>query len=1096
VPFDNPYRALFFCAGHDFFKNGDAALCTVHGDVWRISGVDAGLARLVWKRYATGLYQPLGLRIVDDKVYVLGRDQITRLHDANGDGEADYYENFCNHGRTSPGGHDYSTCLETDAAGNFYFLTALEGLVRVSRDGKQRTVVASGFRNPNGLGIGPGDVITVAPQEGEWTPASHIAEARPGSYHGFGGPRAAAGRPLGYNAPLCWIPRRHDNSSGGQVWTPPAWGPLGGQMLHFSYGQCRALLVLRELLSSGTVQGGSVDLPLTFASGAMRGRFSPHDGQLYVSGLKGWVSSAAQDGCLQRVRYTGRPADLPVRVETLANGLAVTFSRPLDRSAAEDPGSYHLEQWNYKYSASYGSADYKVSDPRQEGHDEVKLASATLLADGRTVFLEVPSVQPVMQLAVRYSLHSSDGRPLRHTIHYTINEVGRRRMEPSPGSRPPAPLVDESKLNPGLIARFEQAGRRDARTSRLAALFVAAQDAPTPFLDPGPFAVRFEGFVRASLRGDVELTLRGRGDAVLHVHGKEVLRASGDLSAAAPARVTLFRGVNPISLEYRAPDTGAANVRLFWQGDDFHAEPVPPTALVHGAHDAPLQAALDLRRGRDLFAERHCGQCHREPEAPARDAVIPRLRFGLPPDLASVGARLTANWLAHCLLDPTAVDPDATMPRLLVKAQVQQAADLAAHLSSRSSTIAPPATEAGDVALGARLYEELNCLSCHRFTRPTTTDTYQRRSLYHVDAKYRPGMLAAYLRQPYAHHPAGRMPDFHLNEPEAAALATYLRREARGKLPELDAGDARRGAQLYRELRCGNCHPAGTEQGDSVARLRFGSDEPRGGCVGAQPAAPVPDLHLEEVDRRALQTFLRSDGRSLTRRVPAEEAAHLVRMLNCTACHARDSTVSPRAELVAEEGSGLVPEPLPALTWTGDKLRASWLEAYLAGKHPQRLRPMLSTRMPAFPAYAAALAAGIAAEHGVDAREPAPAGFDAAQAETGAELVRPAALDCRQCHAIANEPLAGDAKTQLAVGIPFIHVRQRLRHEFYQRFVVDPPRYDLASKMPKLLADGRRTKVTSIHNGDARRQLDAIWHFILSAELVAAPDDKKPSGGR
>ena len=85
LPFDNPYGALMFVSGFDFFANGDAAVSTVHGDVWRLSGIDAGLERLEWKRFATGLFQPLGVKIVDDRVYVVGRDQITLLHDTNGD---------------------------------------------------------------------------------------------------------------------------------------------------------------------------------------------------------------------------------------------------------------------------------------------------------------------------------------------------------------------------------------------------------------------------------------------------------------------------------------------------------------------------------------------------------------------------------------------------------------------------------------------------------------------------------------------------------------------------------------------------------------------------------------------------------------------------------------------------------------------------------------------------------------------------------------------------------------------------------------------------------------------------------------------------
>ena len=68
------------------------AVCSISGDVWRVSGVDDKLDHLKWRRFATGLNQPLGIKVVKDEVYVLGRDQITRLHDLNGDGEADFYE--------------------------------------------------------------------------------------------------------------------------------------------------------------------------------------------------------------------------------------------------------------------------------------------------------------------------------------------------------------------------------------------------------------------------------------------------------------------------------------------------------------------------------------------------------------------------------------------------------------------------------------------------------------------------------------------------------------------------------------------------------------------------------------------------------------------------------------------------------------------------------------------------------------------------------------------------------------------------------------------------------------------------------------------
>jgi hypothetical protein len=44
--------------------------------------------------------------------------------------------------------------------------------------------------------------------------------------------------------------------------------------------------------------------------------------------------------------------------------------------------------------------------------------------------------------------------------------------------------------------------------------------------------------------------------------------------------------------------------------------------------------------------------------------------------------------------------------------------------------------------------------------------------------------------------------------------------------------------------------------------------------------------------------------------------------------------------------------------------------------------------------------------------------------------------------------------------------------------VLDPPRYDLGTRMPKLAADGRKTNVTAVMDGDARRQFDAIWQYL------------------
>ncbi|PYJ99365.1 MAG: hypothetical protein DME23_09760 [Verrucomicrobia bacterium] len=403
VPYDNPWNALMFLSGVEFTSDGAAYVCSIHGDVWKVTGIEDKLRKLTWKRFATGLYQPLGLKVVNDQVYVLGRDQITRVRDENGDGEADFYEDFCNLIETFPEPHHYVTSLETDERGNFYYVDPV-GVHRVPPDGGSMETIATGFRNPNGMGVSPdGGIITVAPQQGEWTPSSLIVEAKPGGYYGYGGPKVTPYRPLGYDPVLCWIPHGVDNSGGSEVWVPQSrtgvppviesgraelplgpdfgdarqrvpttadWGPLAGHFLHFSWGRCMMMLVLRDVVD-GVPQAATVSLPGRFLSGAMRGSFNPRDGHLYVVGSTGWQTSALKDGCFQRVRYTGKPLDVPVEWHVHSNGLTLTFTQPLDQEAAEDAGSYGVEQWNYRYAAQYGSKDWSVANPDKEGHDQV-----------------------------------------------------------------------------------------------------------------------------------------------------------------------------------------------------------------------------------------------------------------------------------------------------------------------------------------------------------------------------------------------------------------------------------------------------------------------------------------------------------------------------------------------------------------------------------------------------------------------------------------------------------------------------------------------------------------------------------------------------
>ncbi|MCW5559492.1 MAG: hypothetical protein KIT22_16885, partial [Verrucomicrobiae bacterium] len=378
LPDDNPWHAWMRPSGFDFFSDGArAALCTWSGDVWIVSGLDDSLARLEWRRFASGLFQPLGLKIVKDQIYVLGRDQITRLQDRNGDGGADFYECFNNGVSVTPNFHEFALDLQADAAGNFYFtkggpllgtdywdpIGAHNGCVlKVSADGRTLERLATGLRAPNGTGLGPRGEVTCSDNEGIWTPVCRLNWVQPGGFYGSLGLDHRTPPPTTYDPPLCWLPFAMDNSAGGQVWAGDQFGPLSGELIHLSYGKCRAFHVLKQEIG-GRVQGGIVPLPWKFDSAAMRGRVNPRDGSLWVAGLKGWQTTSVRDGALHRVRHTGAPFPRLTGLAVQREGIELRFNTAVDRTAAADLQNWDVQEWDYLWSDHYGSDLYSVSEP-------------------------------------------------------------------------------------------------------------------------------------------------------------------------------------------------------------------------------------------------------------------------------------------------------------------------------------------------------------------------------------------------------------------------------------------------------------------------------------------------------------------------------------------------------------------------------------------------------------------------------------------------------------------------------------------------------------------------------------------------------------
>lgn len=429
-PTDNPWHSRMRLSGFDFLDDGRrAAVCDWDGDVWLVDGLDDPAGILSWRRIAAGLFQPLGLKVVDGRIYVACRDQIVRLLDLNGDGETDFYECFNSDHQVTEHFHEFAMGLQSDAEGNFYYAkAACHGLravvpqhgtlLRVSKDGSRTDILATGFRAPNGVCVNGDGTFFLTDQEGFWTPKNRINWVKPGGFYGnmWGYHDVTDSSDAAMEPPICWITNAVDRSPAEIVRVPEnAWGPLAGSLLSLSYGYGKVFVVPHELIG-GRMQGGIAALPIpSLPTGVMRGRFHPVDHQLYACGLFGWAGDREQPGGFYRLRATGQAVHVPIALHAGRNGLRIGFSGPLDPTSIV-PAAFTVKTWSLRRTVNYGS----------EHVDErpLKIDHARLAEDGRSVALELPGIKPTWCMEIAYSIRGAKGEIVTGQVDNTIHRLG------------------------------------------------------------------------------------------------------------------------------------------------------------------------------------------------------------------------------------------------------------------------------------------------------------------------------------------------------------------------------------------------------------------------------------------------------------------------------------------------------------------------------------------------------------------------------------------------------------------------------------------------------------------------------------------------
>jgi hypothetical protein len=495
--------------GMDFLSDGRLAICTWggshvslvppsrKGEVFILSDVDADdPAKVTYVRFASGLQEPLGLKVVDDTIYVSERQALAMLADANGNGKLDSGE-YRALAKYASGGerHEFFFGL-LYRDGWFYGAHSLSLIaggpaavpqphadrgtyLRVEKSTGKTEYLSGGAREPFGLAMNPEGEIFSTEVQGTWNPFCGFTQVRPGRFYGHPQPGQVPANPydkLPYNPPAVMLPQTDiANAPGQPVYVKS--GIFKGQYLYgdVTYGGIQRVFLEK---AGGEYQGGVTRFTAGLQCGVSRLAFGSN-GDLYLGEIGdedgNWHEPGKRVYGLQRLRPNGKTVFEILSVRSRPKGMEIEFTEPA-ASDAGVAGRYEVDTWTYTRTEKYGGAPV----------DKKKLALAGVQVEpgGRRVYLEIVGLQTGYLVHIRLNgLKSAAGAtPWSTEAWYTLNAFGSGKpFDPptaarpkafGPGVRPdpvslrvfragPALVMEVEAVGPWVARRFDAHGARE-----------------------------------------------------------------------------------------------------------------------------------------------------------------------------------------------------------------------------------------------------------------------------------------------------------------------------------------------------------------------------------------------------------------------------------------------------------------------------------------------------------------------------------------------------------------------------------------------------------------------------------------------------------
>jgi cytochrome c551/c552 len=476
-----PEGLLLEVGGLTTFPNGDLAVATRRGDVYIITNPTmqvAGTPNV--KKFASGLHEILGLAYKDGALFAAQRGELTKLIDKNKDGKADVYETVFNV-PISGHYHEYTFGPSIDANGDFFITGNVAfgnqewwrgesrvpwrgWTMKITPEGKMEPW-ATGMRSPCGYGFYEGEFF-YTDNQGDWQGSGGITHVRKGDFTGHpaglkwssmpnspvkltekeffsivdnrqvAGPDGKFLKPEDIKDETNWISLASLKTKLPSIKTPAVWlphgilgvsnselitdngqfGPFAGQLYIGDQGQSKIMRVSMEKVK-GEYQGVAFNFRENFDSGVLRMTWG-NDGSLFVGETnRGWGSAGTKTAGLQKLIWTGKIPFEMQTVKAMPDGFEITFTMPADKKTANNPGSYLISSYIYKYQAVYGSP--------QTNKKELKIVGVKVSEDGLKARLVVEGLtESYVHEIMADGVKNADGENLLHnTGYYTLNAI-------------------------------------------------------------------------------------------------------------------------------------------------------------------------------------------------------------------------------------------------------------------------------------------------------------------------------------------------------------------------------------------------------------------------------------------------------------------------------------------------------------------------------------------------------------------------------------------------------------------------------------------------------------------------------------------------